>query len=202
MNQNVILTLIAVIIGSASPAIAQYEQTESKAEYLPIPGRPLETRYQNCLDDPNCTIQEHLMLMEEMGKEMDSMLQKMNRTCMDMDYSDCISPRSVQNEEWHKLHNHIGQMMANMETNMSEVMGPPDMTEEKREMEKIIDDETGAEMSRQEPAAGSSEEPSPAMKTMDLEKQQKEKDTEKSWWQKIFRNDEKEPEAKPFLEYD
>lgn len=197
MSQNLILALIAVLIGSTNPAEAQYQPTESKAEYLPIPGHPLETRYQNCMEDPDCTVQERLMLMGEMDQELTRAMQRMNNTCMDLDYNDCINPRSSYNEEWHKLHSHMGTMMSGMEMNAPDGMGPF-MTESEEAPMGMMDEETGEAMSRREPAAGTTEEPEADMENIEPA----EKPKEKNWWQRMFGDKEEAPDNEPFLKYE
>lgn len=203
MNQTLILALVAVMVGSAGTASAQNETSAGSAEYLPIPGRTLEQRHMECVDDPECSVGERLLLLEEMNDEMDAMIGLMNENCMELDYEDCIDPRSAANEQWHKMHNHSGEMMFSMEINAPEGMGPFMTEYEADRQERRRLDEAAEEMRRQEPAAGTemNETESIPPETERMQRRSAEEE-QKSWWQRLFGDDSEPDGQSSIIEYD
>lgn len=203
MNQTLVLALMAIMVGATGTAAAQNDTSVSKSEYLPIPGLSIEQRHMECVDDPDCTLEERLMLMEEMNDEMAAMLERMNETCMELDYEACIDPRSAANEQWHKMHNHSGEMMFSME--ITSEMGPF-MTEYEPERERQQRmEQLGEEMGRQEPAAGNTRQQNMEQeRAREQEQLQRPPATEerKSWWQRLFGSDDTPNGESSVIEYE
>lgn len=205
MNQTLVLALMAIMVGATGPAAAQNDTPVSKAEYLPIPGLSLEQRHMECVDNPDCTLEERFILMEEMNDEMAVMIGRINERCMELDYEDCINPRSAANEQWHKMHNHSGEMMFSMEMEASANMSPF-MTEYEIERERQQRMEhLGEEMGRQEPAAGDTRhENMERERAREQEQLQRQPATEerKNWWQRLFGSDDEPNGEGAVIQYD
>lgn len=75
----------------------------------------LDARYKKCVNDPECSTEKRLQLVNEMADYLRYELRRMNRNCINKDYEDCLSVQSNDLEQWHKINSHMLDIMKSME---------------------------------------------------------------------------------------
>lgn len=74
-----------------------------------------EKKYESCMENSECTLESRLRLMEEMGKELQTMLGRMSGVCAIMNYNECIGPQREERQRWRDMHERMSSMMESME---------------------------------------------------------------------------------------
>lgn len=123
MKRIIIFVLAATISGSFHTALAQDSFQTIPIQYTPeqspstqAPAMPsLDERFQECMNDGSCPLQDRIQLMGEMSDEMRQSLRRMDQNCMKAGYKDCIGPKHEETRAWHKMHLHMDEMMTAME---------------------------------------------------------------------------------------
>ena len=75
----------------------------------------LDARYESCMNNPDCSPEERMELINEMADYLRYELRRMNRNCINRNYEDCISTQSNDFEQWHKINNHMLNVIKSME---------------------------------------------------------------------------------------
>ncbi|PJB70848.1 MAG: hypothetical protein CO093_06845 [Alphaproteobacteria bacterium CG_4_9_14_3_um_filter_47_13] len=165
MNQSLLLPFVVAILGSAHPAYAQ-NRLQFVAQTTPAGITDLYQRYQECIGNSSCDVQKHLQLMIDMTDGMHQSLGRMNQTCTNMNYQDCIGVQANEKRQWKIMHNYMNALMQDLDPEYKE-----SMLDNNR-------DNTAIMMNTKEPDV-----PDNYKNTV----QQK-----KNWWQDIW-NNKKEP---------
>ncbi len=159
MKEAMALTLITAILGMVHPVMAQSEMKVTPATpQLMTPVPTLEERFQKCIGNPDCPLEERLQIMSEMSDSMHSSIMGMDQFCRGLQYSkDCIGPRNERAQHWRMMNRHMKEMMGSI---------APPRAEDKQQPEKSSaapmatpEQDKSLEMSKEEPAAGEPEAP-------------------------------------------
>jgi hypothetical protein len=75
----------------------------------------LDVRYEACMNNPDCSPEERMELIDEMADYLRYELRRMNKNCMNKNYEDCVSTQSDDFEQWHKINNYMLDIIESME---------------------------------------------------------------------------------------
>ncbi len=153
MENALVITLMAIILGASQPALAQsgtnaYPQQKTTEDVSSI-----ENKFEKCMNDPDCSLKERLQIVSDIGNDMDASVQRMRQTCAIMDYNECISPQRDETQQWYKMNSHAREMMKSMEMRS---LSQYDNARKSPDEKQSALDKYGEEMNEREPSAGNS----------------------------------------------
>ena len=145
MNRRMKVIFMALTLGTVPPAHAQYRENMIHIQLQE--SKSITRSVDECLADENCSIKDKLYLMSVMNDDVNEIIWGMDRTCMMMEYNNCVMPQWQKREEWNRLHSRMGSMMRSVESHTFAV--------EERDPEKsYVDDYVPDEYAEIEPATG------------------------------------------------
>lgn len=170
MEQALATALVIIALGMSQPAIAQKSvSTDKKPAEKSL---SLDKRYENCLGNAECSLQERLKLITALGDRQREIQKDMDRNCLVLGYNECIGPQLNERAEWHKTHKHMANLMQSLEDRSAGTM--MEYTKNSSQDKSSLD-EKAEEMSKQEPAAGVPRPPKDYMAPQN-------KDEKRPWW--------------------
>lgn len=170
MEQALATALVIIALGVSQPAIAQKSASNDKKP--PQKSLSLDKRYENCMGNSDCSIQERLELITALGKNQREIQKNMDQNCLILGYNECIGPQLDERAEWHKNHKHMANLMQSLEDRSTGAM--IDNSKELAQNDSSLDKEA-KEMSAQEPAAGPPQTPKDS-------KAAENKEVKRPWW--------------------
>lgn len=147
-QQTIALMIMALMLGASQPAWAQDGASAASPQNYEIQVSPsLDDRFDQCIHNDSCTIRERMNLMSDMSNDMRDVLRQMDKNCAMMDYNECIVPQRDERVQWHKMHNHMREMMQSIEARALNPKEGASLLPDKKQ-------ETGESMNMNEPSAG------------------------------------------------
>lgn len=145
MNRRMKVICLMLTLGTAQPAYAQYRENMILIQLQE--SKSITRSVDECIADMDCGIKDKLYLMSVMNDDINDIIRGIDRTCMMMDYNDCIMPQGQEREEWNRLYNRMGKMMRSIESHT--------FAAEERDTEELyVDDYPSDEYAEIEPATG------------------------------------------------
>ncbi len=148
MEQALATALVVIALGISQPAVAQ--KNISADDKPAQQNLSLDKRYDNCIGNPECRIQERMALMIDIGNRLREVQKHMDQNCLILSYNECIGPQLDERAEWHKNHKRLGTLMQSLEDRTAGMM----MDSGRKTVDKSDASEAAKELNLQEPAAG------------------------------------------------
>lgn len=115
MEPKVALMIIALTLGASHAAEAQNGIHSTTAPLREVLVPSIDARFDNCVSNGNCTVQEHMGLLRDMNNDMRESIARMEQPCEAKDYNQCMTQQSEERTRWHKLYGQMGEVMQSME---------------------------------------------------------------------------------------
>lgn len=122
MNHALILAFMAAIMSSSPSAYSQTDKytKQEQVEFAHFTS-PLYRRYEECIANQYCSMEERLEIMAAMNAEMQRIINGINAICLRTNDPDCIGKQAYKRRVWKKLNAGMNEMMFGMSQQISEI---------------------------------------------------------------------------------